>query len=78
MRWQKNFKQWLNQKVDITINDQTCKGRILKFVGINTFKHKVIITGGQGIFYVDNWNELNIVPFVDERIFKEQIFSEEE
>lgn len=70
MRWSK-FKQFKDQKVDLTIKEDTFKGRILKFAGLNKFKQKVIITSGQGIHFVDSWKDVEIVNFVDERIFKD-------
>lgn len=70
MRWSK-FKHFKDQKVDLTINDNTFKGRILKFAGLNAFKQKVIITSGQGIHFVDSWKDVKICDFVDERIFKD-------
>ena len=70
MRWSK-FKHFKDQKVDLTINDNTFKGRILKFAGLNEFKQKVIITSGQGIHFVDSWKDVKICDFVDERIFQD-------
>ena len=70
MRWSK-FKKFKDQKVDLTIKEDTFKGRILKFAGLNEFKQKVIITSGQGIHFVDSWKDVKICDFVDERIFKD-------
>jgi hypothetical protein len=70
MRWSK-FRCFKDRKVDLTIKDNTFKGRILKFAGLNEFKQKVIITSGQGIHFVDSWRDVKIVDFVDERIFKD-------
>lgn len=70
MRWSK-FKQFKDRKVDLTIKGISFKGRILKFVGLNSFKQKVIVTSGQGIHFVDSYGDVEIVEFVDERIFKD-------
>ena len=64
-------KEFRGKKVDITIKGETYKGRTLKFVGRNHFNHRVVVTSGQGIHFLDSWKDLEIVDFVDERIFKD-------
>ena len=65
------YKSFIGKKIDLKIKDETYKGRTLIFAGRNHFDHKVIVTSGQGIHYVDSWKDVEIVEFVDERIFQD-------
>ena len=72
MRWNQKFRKFKDQKVDITIKDQTYKGQILKYAGTNSFDQNVLTTAGsRGLFYIDSWKDVKIVDFADERIFKD-------
>jgi hypothetical protein len=66
-----HLKLFEGKKVDLTIKGETYKGRTLHFVGINSFGQKVISTTNQAIHYIEDWNDVTIVDYVDERLFKD-------
>ena len=71
MRHLVKYKEFIGKKIDLKIKAETYKGRTLIFAGRNHFDHKVIVTSGQGIHFVDSWKDVKICDFVDERIFQD-------